>query len=219
MIKILDLYCGGGGCSWGYHQALNALEIPHIIQGVDINPQPGYPFYFHQEDSLQFMERMGHTFNFFHASPPCQGYSRTRSLHKGYKYPELIEQTRAALKATGQPYVMENVPGSPLENAICLDGTMFGLRVIRKRLFEIRFAELMGLPELPARNKTGTVGGKNFTRKNPGHYFIVGGHQSGTTQEWRDAMGIQWMHKKELAQAIPPAYTEWIGKQIFKSFK
>lgn len=214
MIKLLDLYCGAGGCSKGYAQALDELGIEYVIIGVDLYPQPNYPYEFIQCDALEYLKAKGNIFDFYHASPPCQRYSRTVSLHKRkHTYPDLIAPTRQLLIATGKPYTIENVPGSPLIMPLQLDGTMFGLRVIRKRLFESN--ALQWIDTIPKKKKVGTVGGKNFTRKSPGHYFIVGGHQSGTIAEWRAAMGIDWMNKKALAQAIPPAYTHYIGKTIF----
>lgn len=210
ILNLLDLYCGAGGAAMGYHRALNELQIPHSIVGVDIVHQPNYPFYFHQEDAIQFLDRVGDKYDFFHASPPCQQHSRCRSLHKK-EYPDYIHITREKLKAYNRPYIIENVPGAPLIQPVVLDGIMFDLRVVRRRLFESN----QSIP-LPGKGvKKGTVGGKNFTRKNPGYYYIVGGHQSGTVQEWRDAMDITWMNKKELAQAIPPAYTQWIGQSVF----
>lgn len=189
----------------GYHRA--GFEVT----GVDKNPDNSYPFTFIESDAIEYLRKHWHEFDAIHASPNCQGYSRTKSLHSN-TYSTDVEILREELLKTGKPFTIENVPGAPLLNPIYLEGPMFDLRVIRRRLFETNWPI-----DQPKRGiKKGTVGGKNFTRKNPGYYYIIGGHQAGTLQEWRDAMGIDWMSKKELAQAIPPAYTEFIGKLLIE---
>lgn len=103
----MDLFCGAGGCSMGYHRA--GFEVV----GVDLHPQKRYPFEFHQADAIKFCREHGHEFDAIHASPPCQAHSALRALQKGKVYPDLIPATRAAVAATGKPYVIENVPGAP----------------------------------------------------------------------------------------------------------
>lgn len=169
------------------------------IVGVDIEPQKRYPFEFVQADALEFCEKWGRDFDMVVGSPPCQPYSVTSFLSNG-NHPRLIGETRRTMKATGRPYVIENVPGAPLINPIKLCGTMFpDLRVIRHRLFEC--SPVVWFP-LGCCYHWGSVSacGRGKSKNNPG-----GG---------RLAMGIDWMTKAELSQAIPPAYTEWLGKQM-----
>jgi len=209
-IKLLDLCCKAGGCSEGYVRAAEELGIPIIATGIDIALQPNYPFHFIQADAIEYVMEHGHEYTHIHASFPCQGYSRTKSLHNN-EYPDLLAIGRQELQNTGLPYVIENVIGAPMKNCIILDGPMFGLRVIRRRKFESNLLILQ-----PGKGyKHGTIGGKNATRRNLGHYFITSGHQVGTLKEWRDAIGIDWMTREEIAEAIPPAYTHWIGLQFF----
>ena len=127
--KALDLYCKAGGTSMGLHRA--GFEVT----GVDIEPQKRYPFEFVLGDALEYCAQHGHEFDLVVAGPPCQLYSVTASLSNG-NHPDLVGPTREALIATGKPYIIENVPGSPLINPLVLCGTMFGLALIRHRLFE-----------------------------------------------------------------------------------
>jgi DNA (cytosine-5)-methyltransferase 1 len=207
--RILDLFCGGGGCSMGYHRA--GLEVV----GVDLVHQPRYPFEFHQADALDVMDSLltshwhGRDLRYFdaiHASPPCQAYSTTASLHRN-RYPELIGPVLDRLLATGLPYVIENVVGAPLNDPIMLCGSSFGLGVRRHRLFEtsprLLFAprcahELQ--PEPIDVTGTGGPGGRHRKPRNLEHA--------------REAMGIDWMTRPELSEAVPPAYTEWIGTRL-----
>lgn len=206
----LDTFCKAGGAGMGYHRA------GYRVVGVDIEPQPHYPFEFIQADAIEFIRRHGSEYDLIHASPPCQAYSITASLSKG-GYPMLIDATRAALVATGKPYVIENVPGAPLINPLMLCGTMFGLRVIRHRLFECSPA--IWFPPM-ACNHDGTASGnrnKKGVRKTLENYrflTIVGNDY--IANDGRIAMGIEWMTRAELSQAIPPAYTEFIGRQMLR---
>lgn len=210
MINLLDAYCCAGGCSEGYARAAAELGLKIRITGIDIDPQPNYKHDFIQGDAIAYIREHGQRFTHIHASPPCQEHSRTRSLHEA-EYEDLLIPTREALRACARPYVMENVPGAKMSNAIILNGPMFGLKVIRKRKFESNRLLL----EPGKGYKKGSVGAKNCTRKDFNGYYIIGGHQMGTLEEWRDAMGIDWMTREELAEAIPPAYTHWIGLQLF----
>lgn len=192
----------------GYHRA--GFEVV----GVDINPQPRYPFEFYQADALEFCAEHGAEFDVIHASPPCQVYSVTRSLATR-EHPDLVADTRAALQATGKLYIIENVPGAPLHNPLLLCGTMFGLRVIRHRLFEC-WPVICFSPATCQHN--GTVSGNRHfpgvrkTLQNFDFLTVVGNDY--IAEDGRRAMGIDWMTKKELSQAIPPAYTEWLGSQM-----
>ncbi len=166
-------------------------------------------------DWREGLRRYSQIADVIHASPPCQGYSRTKSLHKN-KYETLVDEVREALEMTGKPYVIENVQGAPLNNAIKLDGVMFGLKVIRARLFESNILLMM-----PGKGiKMGSVGGKNCTRATFNGYYIVSGHHMGTLSELKNAMGVadsRNVTRKELAEAIPPAYTKFIGTQLINA--
>lgn len=203
--KLLDLFCGAGGAAMGYHQA--GFEVV----GVDIKPQPRYPFEFHQmewQSALSFDLRQ---FDAIHASPPCQGYSVTKSLSRS-KAPKLIPVVRKALQKVDLPYVIENVPGARAElvNPIVLRGNMFGLQVIRDRYFEIN-PWFFGPPVTLIDGSTSSHRGSN--RLTESRYITVTGYNF-LVSEARQAMGIDWMIGRELAQAIPPAYTRWIGEQL-----
>lgn len=199
--KLLDLFCGAGGAAMGYHRA------GFDVVGVDINPQPHYPFEFHQADALEYCAAYAHEFDAIHASPPCQAYSITASL-SNKTHPKMIELTRAALIATGKPYVIENVPGAPLINPLVLCGTMFGLRVIRHRLFEC--SPVIWWPPM-ACNHWSKIGKNGFcTMFGKGSTKEKGGNKS----MWQLSSGITWMTVGEMSQAISPAYTEFIGRQM-----
>jgi DNA (cytosine-5)-methyltransferase 1 len=198
--RLLDLFCGAGGAAMGYHQA--GFEVV----GVDIEPQPRYPFKFIRADALSYPCK---GFDAIHASPPCQAHAITQNIWKNHaKHPDAIWATRFRLLLSGLPYVIENVPGAPLMEPVILCGEMFGLGVIRHRLFEsnIPLARPMhlrhrGRASYGHRPTAGTV------------YMTVSGHYPDLPRA-KLAMGINWMTRDELAQAIPPAYTEWIGHQL-----
>lgn len=210
-MRLLDLFCGAGGAGMGYYQA--GFEVV----GVDIVYQKHYPFEFHQGDALEFVASHGHEFDVIHTSPPCQFYSRTKNFKNTKKnHPDMVDATRDALIATGKPYIIENVPDAPLQNPLTLCGTMFGLGVIRHRIFETS-------PEiyfLPATCQHGPVEPiwwqKQLSARRSGktyNYITVAGNSFRLPVASR-AMGINWMTRDELAQAIPPAYTKWIGEQM-----
>jgi DNA (cytosine-5)-methyltransferase 1 len=214
--RLLDLFCGAGGCGMGYHRA--GFEVV----GVDIEPQPNYPFEFHQADAMEFPLD---GFDAIHASPPCQGYSRLRHLPwlKDREYPMLIDPTRERLKAARVPWVIENVVDAPLTGFV-LCGAALGLTLSRHRRFES--SELMLAPQCPGhktippgaatlgkryRHSAGVTGvSKEISRDS------IAGHFAGVDRA-RVAMDIPWMKRDELAQAVPPAYTEWIGTQLLAS--
>lgn len=202
--RLLDLFCGAGGCSMGYHR------VGFDVVGVDLHPMPRYPFAFVQADALDYVAKHGHEFDAIHASPPCQGYSRMRHV-TGREYPLMIEDVRAALRATGKPYVIENVEDAPLIDDILLCGTMFGLKVFRHRRFESNVF-LMAPPHIPHKHY-GKASGQGRPVTPEKQYITVTGNFSGIAVG-KAAMGIDWMSKRELTQAIPPAYTEFIGQQL-----
>lgn len=196
----------------GYHRA--GFEVV----GVDIKPQPRYPFEFHQADALEFCREHGHEFDAIHASPPCQAYTPLRAMHKTREYVDLVAETRTVLESIGCPWDIENVPGAPLRFGVMLCGTMFPpLRVYRHRYFESSF--LIMQPEHPMHRvpagMPGTKGGKRRKEhyENGGFITVCGDVGSFCG----DAMGIDWMIGEELSQAIPPAYTEYIGKQLIRA--
>ncbi|NEQ45664.1 MAG: DNA cytosine methyltransferase [Leptolyngbya sp. SIOISBB] len=206
--RLLDLFCCAGGAGMGYSNA--GFEVV----GVDIRPQPRYPFAFHQSDWQTFLDEHWQELDVLHASPPCQGYSVLKSLSKS-NAPLLIPAVRAAFKATGKSYVIENVPGAKrdLVNPLTLRGNQFGLRVIRDRLFEVN-PFLLSPPLVPVNGSTKSHRGKNRLHDGA-EYITVTGHCF-LVEEARRAMGIDWMTQDELAQAIPPAYTQWIGEQLMR---
>jgi hypothetical protein len=214
VIRILDVCCGAGGASAGYAQA------GFDVVGVDIAPQPQYPYEFHQGDAVEFIKAHGHEFDAIHASFPCQRYTKgagrwgTRESH-----PDLIGPGRDAILATRLPYVIENVEEArtALISPIRLCGQMFTLGVFRHRLFEMPW--FTGAHP-PHRTHNGRIGdGKYVTvTGNPGGHSTRDGIQHGRLADWRTAMGITWMGSKALAQAIPPAYTHWVGQQLRSVF-
>lgn len=199
MPKLLDLFCGAGGASVGYSQA--GFEVV----GVDINPQPHYPFDFFQGDALEYVREYGDEFDIIAASPPCQAYAKTNRLNS-IEYPDLVSKTRDLI--SDRPYVIENVVGAPLHSPITLCGAMFGLKVYRHRVFESNIK--LEQPVHPEHEWTIAKMGRV---PQPGQFMHVVGNFSGK-QYAVEAMGIDWMNRNEMAQAIPPAYTKYIGKQI-----
>jgi DNA (cytosine-5)-methyltransferase 1 len=209
--RLLDLFCCAGGAGVGYHRA--GFEVV----GVDIAPQPNYPFRFIQADALALDREFIASFDAVHASPPCQSYSdlAKRNRNAG-EWPRLIEPVREVLIESGLPYVIENVDGAPLRNPIVLCGTMFpGLRVLRHRLFEANFLLLARShgkhPKVHTFDKRKSHFGKTDDMRD---FVQVTGGGNCTIAAARDAMAIDWMTKNELNEAIPPAYTQWIGDQL-----
>jgi DNA (cytosine-5)-methyltransferase 1 len=222
---LLDLFCGAGGAAMGYHRA------GFDVVGVDIEPQPHYPFEFYQADVMEILPEIPSglwgPFHAIHASPPCPRYSvlRHANVTKGSDHPDLVDVTRELIEATGLPWVMENVPGAPMDPMVVLCGSMFGLgsgerQLRRHRLFETSFVLLQR--DCQHRGEAiGVYGGgpvgryrfENGIRK--GLKGRRGGYQ-GRMEERREAMGIDWMSSTELNNAIPPAYTEFIGAQLLQ---
>lgn len=188
-MRLLDAFCGAGGAAMGYHRA----GFDEIV-GVDIVKQPRYPFTFVQGDAIEYIKAHGHEFDAIHASPPCQGYSRTRHLPwlRDKVRPLLIPATRDALRSIGRPYVIENVGDSPLEG-IALRGGHFGLPYRRLRVFESNILLLAPDAELEPVGVSGPMFGRRLS------------HQ-------HDLLGID-------SQAIPPAYTEFIGRQLMQAIR
>ncbi len=221
--RLADLYCGAGGTGMGFYRA----GFTEIV-GVDIERQKNYPFDFVQGDALNPPFNLLE-FDAIAAAPPCQGYSRMRHLPwlRDREYPMLIEPTRELLRSTGLPYIIENVEDAPLLNGVTLCGLSFGLPLYRHRKFESNYL-LMAPPHTKHQD---VIHGSRFLNKrysqNGGVVGVVGkvrpestivtvcGHTSGVTKaRAQEAMGIDWMTRDELTQAIPPAYTEFLGRQL-----
>lgn len=206
---ILDAYCGAGGASMGYHRA--GFEVI----GVDIRRQPNYPFHFVQADAIEFLSELisigpaAMQYVAIHASPPCQFASKAKVIWDNI-HPDLLFPTRELLKTSGLPYVIENVKGAPLRDPVVLEGQMFGLNTHRPRLFETNWP--LSVPTL--RLAPGPMA-KMGRPIRPGESVQVIGHFS-DVNAGREAMGIDWMSRDELSEAIPPAYTEFIGQQLLE---
>ena len=191
----------------GWHRA------GYEVVGVDHLPQPDYPFEFHQADALTFPLD---GFNAWHASPPCQSSTAlTKGTNQGRKYPDLIAATRARLATVPGPTVLENVQGAKVRRDVVLCGEMFGLDVIRHRYFETSWP--VQQPPHPAHR--GRVRGWRHGVYFDGPYLAVYGEGGGkgSVAEWQAAMGIDWTDdRRSIAEAIPPAYTEYIGAQMLE---
>lgn len=208
---LLDLFSGAGGAAMGYHRA------GFDVVGVDIDPQPNYPFEFVRTDAFTYLERHYAGFAVVHASPPCQAHSTLKHSPGGRDdYPDLVVGTRRRLqvlhRARGTHYIIENVVGAPLVDPIKLCGSQFGLtadgyELRRHRLFETSFPLLQ--PE--CRHELPVLGVYGDLAKHPRP--STRGVKAGIDQA-NHLMGIDWMTPKELTQAIPPAYSEWIGTQL-----
>lgn len=210
--RLLDLYCGGGGAARGYDAA--GFEVT----GVDLNPMPDFPYRFIQGDAIEFLKNHGHEYDVIHASPPCQVHSsitKSRSKHL-----DLIPETRQVLESLGVPWVIENVVGSGLRPDLVLCGTMFGLKSYRHRLFES--SEVLMQPAHPKHEEE--VWFPHDKRRwsyglpYDGVSMIpVYGNNAPARYQYM-AMGIDpsWMRRKQMINAIPPAFTECIGGQLIR---
>ena len=209
--RLLDLFCGAGGAAMGYHRA------GFDVVGVDINPQPNFPFEFIQADAITFLTQergdgdwpewhFWRDFDAIHASPPCQAYSvATRNKQN---HPDLVAAVRELLQATGLPYVIENVPGAPLHDPVTICGSSLGLRVRRHRLFETNWPLLVppcahGQQGVPV----GVYGEGSSTGQKRGR-------KADNEAEVLEVMGMPWADRKTATQAIPPAYCELVGAQL-----
>ena len=202
--RLLDLYCGGGGAGYGYEQA------GFYVVGVDLFPQPRHRGGFIQGDAIKYLLKNYGKFDAVHASPPCQAYSSASKQFRaaGKKYCDLVAKTRDALISTGLPYVIENVPGSPLIDPITLCGQSFGMRTYRHRLFESNIP-LTAPPHIPHTTPNAKMGRPAIN----GEFIQYVGHFPGVKQV-QEMTGLHWLGQKELAQSIPPQYTRYLGEQI-----
>jgi len=209
-LVLLDLFCGAGCAGEGYRRA------GFDVVGVDIDPQPNNPHTFIQGDALEYLRDHGHEYDVIHASPPCQMFTVYRNCRPGHnpKWPDMIEPTRQALIESGKPWVIENVPGAPLIDPVRLCGTSFGIMVRRHRLFESSFT----IDPVPCDHK-------RFTdRIFPGSTNRPNGRTVCNVGEYRVPLAVQKEHMQvdwnltlsELSLGIPPAYTEYVGREFLK---
>jgi DNA (cytosine-5)-methyltransferase 1 len=219
-MKLLDLFCCAGGASMGYHRA--GFEVT----GVDIKDQPSYPFKFIKGDVIEILKDKDflNSFDVIHASPPCQGYSKATKpdsiyVHysQGKDTPKLIEPVRQALIETKKYYIIENVAGAKeyLIEPFRLTGYMFNMPIERTRYFECNF------PVAELKNITKRGYSKKYAEDNGIDYrdmSVTGkSRRKGSIDVWRKVMDMHWPKRGwELTEAIPPAYTKYIGEQILK---
>jgi DNA (cytosine-5)-methyltransferase 1 len=212
--RLLDLFCGAGGAAMGYHRA------GFDVVGVDIAPQPHYPFEFHQGDALEFLIAHADEFDVIHGSPPCQSYLNlgavNRALGRTYSHDDLIAVTRVMMQWAGKPYVIENVADArpQLVDPVRICGTGLHMPLRRHRLFESNLP-LAGVP--CAHHRYAEPRYWTGWRPNGEHRLstvvqVYG--NAGGREHWPAAMGIDWMTAREMCEAIPPAYTEHIGAQL-----
>jgi DNA (cytosine-5)-methyltransferase 1 len=212
--RLLDLFSGAGGAAVGYARA--GFEVV----GVDIEPQPNYPYEFHQGDALDFVAEHWREFDVIHASPPCQSYLNlgavNRTLGRDYSHPDLIAETRRLLVASGLPYVIENVQDArrQLIDPVRICGTGLHMPLRRHRLFESN-VDLEGVPCAHHRYTEPRywTGWRPKGEHRLSTVVQVYGNAGGR-DEWPAAMGIDWMTPREMCEAIPPAYSEHIGTQL-----
>lgn len=205
--RLLDLFCGAGGAAEGYYRA------GFDVVGVDIAPQPNYPFELVQADALDYLDALietgwGHDsmpFYAIHASPPCQRWLDVPKA-RGEEYPDLLTPTRALLERAGLPYVIENVPGAPLDGFV-LCGTTFGLPLVRHRRFEVH-------PDIGLVPSTCHQGSFGRGTEHPGTYPFAHGAWRPAWRKYVLPVVWPWMTLEESHEAIPPAYTEYIGAQL-----
>jgi len=207
--RLLDLFCGAGGVAMGYHRA------GFDVVGVDIEPQPNYPFEFYRADAFDFPTT---GFDAIHASPPCQAFTYAKVI-QGNNHPDLLTPIRSLLQQIGLPWVIENVPGAPMRKDLILCGTQFGLEangfeVRRHRWFELSDPTMAPLVP-PCWHRLPPVYGSGHSQDNP-HKRRYGICNAATCKK---AMGVEWMNRNEQQEAIPPAYTELIGTQLLAHLK
>ena len=208
---LLDLFCCEGGAGTGYTRSGFA------VVGIDLKPQPRYPFEFHQGDALEYLREHGGEFDAIHASPPCQSYSRAMR-HMATPQPMLIDTVRDLLRASGKPWIIENVKGSPLANCtelygahgVELCGTMFGLRVYRHRIFETSFHLT------PPRKCDHSRHAYNPHRSESRDRIYAEFGRQDPEVLWAKMMGVEWMSRHGARECIPPAYTEVIGRKLIE---
>jgi DNA (cytosine-5)-methyltransferase 1 len=205
---LLDLFCGAGGAAKGYQRA------GFYVVGIDNCAQPHYcGNEFHQSDALEYLKDHWQEFDAIHASPPCQDYTRSYTPYE-HGTAHLLPDTRNILLSIDKPWIIENVPGAPMRADFLLCGCMFKLpRLRRQRLFETSWHGFALLPPCNHPDPIVTVVGHGIPSGSQ-YFGKVNGKEYSRLA--RLAMGIDWMTRDEMAQAIPPAYTHWLGIQIMK---
>lgn len=219
MARLLDLYCGAGGAAVGYHRA----GFSHIT-GIDTRNQPRYPFDYIQADALEYLAAHGHEYDAIHASPPCQAFVALAKVSTGQNnHPDLLTPTLAALQPLTTPWVVENVETAPMPATVILCGSSFNLKVRRHR----KFASNIFIPAKPCQHKDqpyvigvygSGAGARGHFRWDPQRKKMRNfGRQARYTAEASDAMGgLDWMVRREMNEAVPPAYTEYIGRYLLE---
>jgi DNA (cytosine-5)-methyltransferase 1 len=204
---LLDLFSGAGGAAMGYNLA--GFEVI----GVDVTPQPHFPFQFMKGDALDVLVRCDlRGIDVIHASPPCQHYSKMSNCRPGLSedYPDLIGPVRELLQASGKPYIIENVEGSPLRNPTMLCGWAFGRDIYRHRFFE------SNVPLQAPRHRRHDTRASRAGHWEPGTFISISGH-CGPVALARKEMEMDWTTIDELVEAVPPYYTEYLGHQVMKA--
>jgi DNA (cytosine-5)-methyltransferase 1 len=199
-LTVLDTYCKQGGASMGYYLA------GFDVIGVDLDDQPVYPFPFIQGDAVEYIRTHGAEYDLLAGSPPCRRYTKAQRI-RGNEHPDLIPPTREAMESTGRPWIIENVEGAPLLDAVTLCGAMFGLRTYRHRLFESSLP--LGTKLHP--RHTAPVA-KMGRRVQPGEFMHIVGNFTGAELA-REIMQMPWATRDGLRDAIPPAYSRFLGTQ------
>lgn len=210
MVKILDICCCSGGASWGIYQAARKYHIQVEITGLDIEPQLRYPFNRRTMDLRDLSRAYLEQFDFIWASPPCQRYSYAVHPKNRDKYPDLVAITRDLLLSSGRPFVIENVVKAPIRHDLMLCGEMFGLKVFKHRYFEI---EGFSVRQPYHAEHEGSVKYGDFVTT-----AGSGCDGSGRIVDWQEALGIDWeRNKKKLAEAVPPAFSEYIFSEYLRT--
>lgn len=213
-MKLLDLYCGAGGAAVGLVQA--GFPVKNVV-GVDIEPQPDYPFKFVQKDVMDLDESFLEGFDLIWASPPCQAFSNASASarQQGKVYPDLIAKTRNLLINSNTPYCMENVVQAPIRRDFILCGTMFKKKFIRHRKFEIWGFEVEKLLH-PHHHTVKLI-------EKCGYATMAGNGQGkgvSSLLAWQRAMDIFWTENKHsIAEAVPPCYSKYIGEEFMRTHK
>lgn len=211
--RLLDLFSGAGGAAKGYADA--GFEVV----GVDIEPQPNYPYEFHQSDAMQVLRFLADRaepwpaapwFDAVHVSPPCQDHIRG-GLQNAHGTGWMLAASREYLERLGVPWIIENVPGAPMRADYQLCGSQFGLPIRRHRWFETSWHAFSLMP--PCDHSGPIVGVYGHPHGKSGAWP---GMLSGNLETWSEAMGIDWMTADELRQAIPPAYTDLVGSALLE---
>lgn len=214
---LLDTFCGGGGCSVGYNRA------GFDVVGIDREHHPDYPFPMIVGDAMEYLGDLDFLaqFDVVHASPPCPRYSVATPAETRDNHPDLVGPVRDALRAWGGTYVIENVPGAPLDHPVMLCGSAFGLRVRRHRLFE---SDVFLMSPGCYHDGRPVVGVYGAHADRPGGWLRPDGSSRGlkatSVADAQDAMGIDWMTRwEDLADAIPPAMAEYLGSQLLDAIE